>query len=209
MSAKPIAGKATLGTVTDVTPLLRAMIIEMKRQEGDTSDVSAAELKAAADAFGKDMDDTQAEAKDDVIARMARSLPQGVSVDIAARRDGTKMTSTTTFAFDDVNKLKHLEVFFEQGRPSHKPFATIAVEEKDGGVVVDGMPPAITPPPGATAADLAGQGFLFALELTLPVVESNATRVEQQALIWELDGKRLQARKDGDSGWIRARFQSA
>jgi hypothetical protein len=202
-----ISGKATLGTITDVTPLLRTMIAEMKRQDGNASDVTAAELADAARAFGKDMDETQHEARLDVVERMARSLPRGVSVDIETSRNGTTMTSTTVYTFDDVNKLKDLEVFFEPGRPSHKPFGTIAIEHRDDVVVVEGMPPAIAPPEGASAADLAGQGFVFAIELGLPVLASNATSTSGSTLLWQLDGKRLQSRRDGDTGWIAARFK--
>lgn len=201
-------GTATVGTVTDVAPLLRAMIGEQKRRQGAGGDATDEELRAAAAAFGDDLDANAAEAAEDVRERMQRSLPKGVRVErIGTRRDGTRVATTTTFAFDDARLLRDLEVFFERGRPGNKPFASFRVEEEGTSLVVEGMPPPLDAPlAGVPDEELKKFAVVLELAIRRPVLEHNATRIQGDALVWDLDGVRLRARTLADRGWIRARY---
>ena len=198
-----IRGKATMGTVTDVEPLLRGMLLDMKRQGGLTADVTADELRAAAQAFGDDLDKSSADAAADVRETMERSLPKGVRIErVDAQRDGTRVTSSTTFAFDDITLLPTLEVFFERGRESQRPFASFKVDADAGALIVDGAPPTL----GAPGASLpAGAGQLrLELEIALPIVDHNASRADGARLSWEIDAAatssaRIRAKYDATS----------
>ena len=65
--------------------------------------------------------------------------------------------------------MPSLEIFFERGRESQRPFASFKVDASTDALVVDGAPPAI----GAPGVSLpAGAGQLrLELEIALPIVD--------------------------------------
>jgi hypothetical protein len=154
-----IRGRVRFGSEVDMAPLLAAM--------------GAGEERFAAE-FDAEVSDGVGETEETI----ARSLPAGVAIErIETTRQGVVVKSIIALRFDDVKKLHDLEVFYQRGQPSVRPFDGLAIIEANDSLELRGTPPKA--PPGSPG------NFVFELELDgLRVVESNATSSSGAKLTW-------------------------
>ena len=96
--------------------------------------------------------------------------------------------------------MPSLEIFFERGRESQRPFASFKADASADALLVDGAPPAIGAP-GVTLPQGAGQ-LRLELEIALPIVDHNASRTDGARLIWEIDAAATSAAR------IRAKYDA-
>lgn len=200
-----IPAKVTVGTQSNLEPLIRQMLLEMKGLDGQGGDVTDEELAAAAKAFGEELEGQSA---DTLEKSMRRTLPQGVKVAaLEVERDGMRVSTTTTYALDDIKKLPILRMSFEPGQPRQRPFADISVALSQDGLTIEGMPPPIElNAPDVPEEALREHALSFALRIDLPVLESNAVEDGDGRLIWRFDGARLRDRTAEDRAWIRVKY---
>lgn len=200
-----IPAKVTVGTQNNLEPMLRKMLLDMKALDGSGGEVSAEELAAAAKAFGEEL---EGQSSEELEKSMRRTLPQGVKIaGLDVQRDGLRVTTTTTYALDDIKKLPILRMSFEPGQPRQRPFADISVALTQDGLTVEGMPPPLDlDTPDVPEEDLRQHALSFGLKIDLPVLESNADEADEGRLQWRFDGVRLRDRAAEDKGWIRARY---
>ncbi|MEW5849165.1 MAG: hypothetical protein AB2A00_10130 [Myxococcota bacterium] len=194
--ATHVNGTATIATVTDMEPMLRQLVVQHKTDNGLPAHCSDAELQAAASRFVSDFDQSRAEYLVEAKRQIAQGLMDGVSLaGMELTRDHLLFISSTTFRFDDVNKLKAIvftQVAGGGDGAALKPFESFRIEQGKGKLVVEGAPPAFGAATAAAPAEVLERNKVsFALELPLQPVEHNATQAEGQRLRWEYNLARL------------------
>lgn len=210
MSPAAIPATVRIGTVSDMAPLVEKTLRDVAALGGGAPELTAEALEAARARFAEELDQTFAAGAAEVEQSMQRTLPKGVKLlPLEASREGLVVTSVTTFEVDDLRVLPILQMAFEQGQPRRRPFEAFTVTVEDGAVTIEGMPPpmALEGPED----ELRAQALRLALEVEVPVLESNATSSRRAGdrthLEWRFDGAQLRARIAADRGWVQARFR--
>jgi hypothetical protein len=208
---RDMSGKAGLSLDLNMEPLVLVMATMKKSMEGG-GEPTAAELAAAR----KEMLSSQKSNIDDFEndkKEFQSKLPAGVTLlDAKAKEDGLKMNASFLLGFDQVSKLKQIEMPKSGGpdgagaRPVDSPFGGL-------NVVTEGQTVLVTSPVQNPVADqqekvsqmpadkatialmeqlFNGVRMTFRITSPLEVIEHNAHRREATTLIWDYNLTSLQ-----------------
>lgn len=211
---RDLSGTATFNMTVDLEPVIVFMAGMQHSMSGKEGDPTPAEIEQARKSFleqqkqqdpAKKLQETAAEK-----AQLEQSLPPGVKLLASSLDDqGTKVTVHCQFGFDDVRKLAKIKLPEKSGggdqpgqNPFSDPFSGLQVVDEGATllVTIGGADPAArlqeqaakggaaaTPETSKALAEaFKSARFAFRLDSPFEVVESNATRRDGRALIWEV-----------------------
>ena len=212
---RDLSGTASFRMTVDLEPmivLMAGMQHAMSGKEGDPTPQEVAEARRSF--LDKRKGEDPAKSKQEVAEqkeKLAKTLPPGVKL-LAGDVDeqGTRIVARFQFGFDDVRKLAQIKLPEKGGEgqpgknPYEDPFSTMKVVDEGSTllVTIGGGNPAArlqdqaakggggpdASPEMAKAFESAFKNARFAFRLDTPfeVVETNATRRDGRALVWEL-----------------------
>ena len=203
---KDLSGSARIVMTVDMEPMVYMMASMKRGFEGKEGAPTEEELVIAREEFGARQAAEKADQLEEQRAKIESSLPEGVTLIDAKMLDGEKLGGDFTFAFDHISKLKEIQMPDDSGGDSDSPFAQLAVEEKDGTLLISTPP--INPAEnldqmnfGDSEEDDAGSDMVkqsiesmrvqFELSAPFEVLEHNATEVDGKTLRWEYDFESL------------------
>ncbi|HYM60256.1 MAG TPA: hypothetical protein VEZ11_05125 [Thermoanaerobaculia bacterium] len=211
---KDMSGKAGFRMAIDFEPMVLTMLQVSRSMEGKKGPPSADEIAAAKKDFlekskEKPQEDPMADRKS-----IEEKLPKGITlVDASAKQDGMKITTKVVFGFTDPSKLALINMPSKKGEnPSDKsvidkPFDSLVIKDEGDTILITSKPAdpmkgvkentkEAGPGGGPGGGDnkemeemiknaMKGLRVAFRIEAPFKVVESNATRKDGKALLWE------------------------
>src|SRR6202035_162650 len=226
---RDLSGKAGFSMSINMEPMVLFMLQFQRQMAGKTGDATPAEIAQAKQEFlaqkkekgGGDKMEAQK-------AELVKSLPPGIRLlDSKVEDEGLKMKARLSFAFDNVDKLRLIQLPKEKdakpgaGNPFEEPFAGLQIVDEGKTLLLTSRTVNPLPTPESTgrpalapdmkkAVEGAFQGFKLAWKIATPfeVVETNATRREGKTLYWEYDLPAIEKMsKEQAAIGIRARFR--
>jgi hypothetical protein len=230
---RDLSGTASLSVGVDMEPMAYFMASIGRAFEGKSGPPTEEEL---ADARKELLAEQEQESFDpeEIKAEAARKLPPGVEiVEVARQEEGLKSSYLLKLAFDDVRKLKEVDLSEAAGPPDEEapdaamqremssPFSDLALID-EGSTWLLKSPP-MNPVEGSEEQMegfggmegfegmldriFSGLKITFVIEVATEVVAHNATRLEDRRLTWEFDYASLKRATAGpeEGMWVRFR----
>jgi hypothetical protein len=207
---KDLSGKAGFRMGIDFEPMVLIMLQMQRSMEGKKGTPTSEEIAKAKKDF---LDQQKSKEKDKPeVDRKAieASLPAGVTlIDESVKEDGMKILTNVVFGFSDPSKLALINLPKKEGeKPDdksviNKPFEGLEIKDEGKTILITSKPanPVSSVGEGVKKAGAGGDDnkemeamvkdamkglrVAFRIEAPFKVVESNATRKEGNALLWE------------------------
>jgi hypothetical protein len=205
---KDLSGKAGFRMGIDFEPMVMIMLQMQRSMEGKKGAPTAEEIAKAKKEFLEQQKSKDEKPEIDRKALEA-NLPAGVTlVDETVKQDGMKVLTNIVFGFSDPSKLSLINFPKKEGEQSNdksvinKPFDGLEIKDEGKTILITSKPanPVSRVDEGVKKAGAgddnkeldammkdAMKGLRVAVRIEAPfkVVESNATRKDGNALLWE------------------------
>lgn len=210
---KDLSGEVGFSMTVDMEPMVLFMLRmqrEMNDQKGEPTPAEIAKAKKEFLASGQTKTTTNMGEQ----AEMEKGLPPGVKLlSSSVKEDGLRIIARFNFGFDHVSKLAQIQMSTKKGEaepgaknPFDRPFPGLQVKDEGSTLLLtmEATNPAQQQkaqtaemklsPDSVKQMEEAFKGLRVAVRIDAPfqVVDSNATRKEGQALLWEYDLKSLE-----------------
>jgi hypothetical protein len=205
---KDLSGKAGFRMAIDFEPMVMIMLQMQRSMDGKKGTPTAEEIAKAKKEF---LDQQKSKGKDETVDRKAleTNLPEGITlVAETVKEDGLKVVTNLVFGFSDPSKLSLINLPKKEGeKPDdksviNKPFDGLEIKDEGKTILITSKPADPMSGVGKGVQQAGGgadnkemdammkdamKGLRVAVRIEAPfkVVESNATRKEGNALLWE------------------------